>query len=360
MADYIASLLLAYQGKVDAKLNAAETREIENPILVKALGYADLALGPVKAEDIRQSDKRTVYTYILNKQTSSGGTARQYAPTGTQSNSTQAALTWVTFTETFQLFAQTGMDNVFATQVMLEHQLAEKQKRLRERVGQYIVQQLHTNRTQVARSETNGGNGGTKLMTWDNANFVFTNSSDQSAFFWENAQNVMKQCNYYGKFDAIADALTYKSARFLQNQSVGNAVNYDYQFADYNPGGIMFHTTLGTAVAESAATPNNGTAILLPTGDTAAFSVIPWIPLRNRMGDGDYTTYNGGFGTLSDDSGVPYTYAVRGWAQKADGSGNGSVSQDTVQYMELSVDIAFLTAPITTANETPIIEFVQN
>ena len=41
MADYISSLLLAYQGKVDQRLNAPEVREIEIPILQTALQSAD-------------------------------------------------------------------------------------------------------------------------------------------------------------------------------------------------------------------------------------------------------------------------------------------------------------------------------
>ncbi len=91
----------------------------------------------------------------------------------------------------------------------------------------------------------------------------------------------------------------------------------------------------------------------------AAFSVIPWIPKINRDGSGDYNSYNGGFGTVPDGSGMPLTYAVRGWEQKADSSALGGTVQDLHMDLELSVDIAFNTAPISVSGETPIYEFGQ-
>jgi hypothetical protein len=97
-------------------------------------------------------------------------------------------------------------------------------------------------------------------------------------------------------------------------QSSGNAQNLAFQFQSYNPNGIMFHSTLGNEVATAY---SGGTAIVLPE---ASFAMIPWIPKINRIGQGDYESFNGGFGTMADDSGLPLTYAVRGWAQKADAS----------------------------------------
>lgn len=352
MSDYVASALLPFQSRINAKYNAAELRELQNPILRTALGYSDILMGRDNVNDIKESDKRSVYTYYLKRMAANNGTARSYAPSGVQSDSGQVTLSWVTFSETLGQYMQVGYDNVFDDVSMLDHQIMEKQRILRERVGTYIVQQLHTNRTQSTFSESLGA-GTTRNMSWNAANYAFENTGDQATKFFQNVASVMKQNKYYDKFDVIADPVIYKQADFLRNQGAGNATNLSYQFVDFNPNGIMMHTTLGQQVAEPYI---NGCGIVLPA---ASFSVVPWIPKINRKGYGNYSEYNGGFGTIADATGLPIEYAVRAWTQKIDGSGNGSVVQTVQVQMELSIDIAFNVAPISTAGETPVYEFGQ-
>lgn len=355
MADYVASALLPFQARINKKYNAAELRELQNPILRNALGYADLLAGPDKVADIKQSDKRAVYTYYLKRMAATNGTARAFAPTGVQADSGQVTLSWVTFSETLAQYMQVGYDNVFDDVTLLDHQIMDKQRILRERIGTYIVQQLHNGRTQTAYSATLGAGGtdATKNMAWNGTNFAFENPATTLSTFFQNAANVMDQNKYYGKFDVIADPVIYRQAEFLRAQGPGNYQNLSFQFARYNPDGIMLHSVLGTSVAENYP---NGCGIVLPY---ASFSTIPWIPKINRDTWGNYSEYNGGFGTIVDGTGLPITYAVRAWTQKVDGSSNGSVTQTVQVNMELSVDIAFNTAPISTSGETPVYEFGQ-
>lgn len=346
MADYTSSALLAFQSKINKRFNAAELREQQNPILRNGLSYSDFIIGNVK--DIKESDKRAVYTYYLKKTASVTGTARTYAPTGVQGDGGQVTLTWVTFSETLGINMQVGMDNVFDTMTLLDHQIMDKQRILRERIGQYIVAQLYAARTQASPATT-----ATRNMTWNAVNFAFENDGAQSNLFYENAASIMRQAKYYDKLDVVADPLVAKIARFNQFQGAGNAQNLAYQFQSYNPDGIMEHTSLGNEVATNY---NSGVALVLPT---ASFAVIPWIPKINRDGFGDYESYNGGFGTLPDATGQALTYAVRAWAQKADTSAAGGTVQDIHLDMELSVDVAFNTAPLSTAGETAIYEMAQ-
>lgn len=346
MADYTSSALLAFQSKVNKKYNAAELRELQNPILRQALGYSDLIVA--NASKIKESDKRTVYGYFLKKTAAVNGTARTYAPTGVQGDSGQITLSWVTFSETLGINMQVGADNVFDTMTLLDHQLMDKQRILRERIGTYIVTQLHSNRTQTAPTTT-----GIRNSSWNGVNFAFENAADQLNLFFENAASVMRQNKYYDKLDVVADPIIAKTARFNQFQGAGNAQNLAFQFQSYNPNGIMEHSTLGNEVATEYA---NGTALVLPA---ASFSVIPWIPKINRDGFGDYESFNGGFGTIPDGAGQPLTYAVRGWQSKADTSSAGGTVQDIHMDLELSVDIAFNVAPISVSGETAIYEFGQ-
>jgi hypothetical protein len=346
MANYTSSALLGFQSRINSKFNASELREQQNPILRKALGYGDFIIGDIK--NIKQSDKRSVYTYMLKRMAATNGTARAVAPTGAQSDSTQVTLNWVTFSEPLSVFLQVGKDNVFTTPEMLDHQIMEVQRILRERIGKYIVQQMHNNRTQTAPYTTTVRN-----MSWDGANFAFTNDAGEVQRFFQNAASVMRQSKYYDKLDAVVDPVIFKQANFLRNQGQGNASNLSFQFDSYNSDGIMEHAVLGSDVATPYA---NGCGIVVPA---YSFAVIPWIPSINREGFGDYEDYNGGYGTVPDGTGLGIDYAVRGWAQKADGSGSGSVVQDIQLNMELSVDISFNVAPLSTANETAIYEFGQ-
>lgn len=346
MANFTASALLAFQSKINKKYNASELRELQNPVLRQAISYSDYTVANVNA--IKESDKRSVYAYYLKKTSAVNGTSRNYAPTGVQGDSAQLSLSWVTFSETLGVNMQVGMDNVFDTMTLLDHMILDKQRILRERIGTYIVGQLHAARTQASPATT-----ATRNMTWNDTNFVFENDGSQSSLFFENAASIMRQAKYYNKFDVIADPITFKAARFNQFQGAGNAQNLAYQFQSYNPNGIMEHTTLGNEVAVDYST---GVAIVLPE---ASYSVIPWIPKINREGFGDYESFNGGFGTLPDATGIGLTYAVRAWQSKADTSSAGGTVQDIHMDMELSVDIAFNTAPISVSGETPIYEFAQ-
>lgn len=346
MADFTSSALLAFQSKINNRYNANELREQQNLILRKALAYSDLIIGDVAA--IKESDKRAVNTYYRKRMAATNGTARTAAPTGTQADSGQVTLTWVTFNENLGLNLQVGMDNVFNSEAILQHEIMEKQRILRERIGQYIVAQLYAGRTQASPATT-----ATRNMTWNGVTFAFENSADQSNLFFENAASIMRQAKYYDKFDVVADPLTAKTARFNQFQGAGNAQNLAYQFQSYNPDGIMEHSSLGNEVATNYST---GVALVLPN---ASFAVIPWIPKINRTGYGDYESYNGGFGVVPDATGQALTYAVRAWSQKLDSSALGGTVQDIHLDMELSVDIAFKAAPLSTAGESAIYEFAQ-
>jgi hypothetical protein len=181
MANFVASQLLAYQAKNTPDFNKAEVRELQNPILRQASTYAPFLVANV--DQIKESDKRAVYTYYKKKKASTGGTARSYAPTGTNSDSGQVTLSWVTFSETFGVSIQNGYDNVFSTQEQMAHNIAECQRNLRERIGTYIVSQLHSLRTQTAPVTTNAKN-----MTWNGANFAFENDASQLDLHYEAKQ----------------------------------------------------------------------------------------------------------------------------------------------------------------------------
>jgi hypothetical protein len=342
MADLVSSNLLAFQSRISDRYAAKELREQQNPILATALGYSNFIVDDPMA--VKESERRSVYAYYIKRKAATNGTARAYNHTGTQGDSVQVALSWSTFSETFGINLTAGLDNVFKNQVQFDNQMLQAMRNLRERIGLSFLTSLHASRTQVK-------NATIKNLAWNVTNFAFENASLQSNFFAQNAISILRQHKYYDKIDFITDSVINKQFDFLRAQGAGNSTNYSFQFQDV--GAVMEHPLLSTSVVTTYA---NGIALAMPQ---YSFSAIPWLPSINRKGQGDMTSYVGGFGTIADPTTPGLTYALHGYSNRVDASASNGSAQDVKMEFELSVDISFQIAPLSTANETPIFEIGQ-
>jgi hypothetical protein len=99
-----------------------------------------------------------------------------------------------------------------------------------------------------------------------------------------------------------------------------------------------------------------GIVIAMPQGTVAALN---WIPGQNRKGWGDYNDYNGGYGTFEF---MGYTFALHGYAQRADTSASNGDTQDVQMEFELSLDSSYNKAPLdytTGRTDSVILEVAQ-
>lgn len=340
--NYIDSLFLAYQSRINKRFNEAELREQQNPILRVGLGNQDFVMA--NAEAIRESTRRDIKGYQFKRMAATNGTTRTHNHSGNQGDSMEVTLNWATFSEPFSVLLTIGDDNVVKRPEIVDNQIMQIQRILRERIGLYLVQQLHAGRTQTS-------NAIVRNAAFNAASDAFEINQSNREDFFAFVASVMQQHKYFGKLDLMVDNVLGPLANKLRNQGNSNATNLNYQFGDF--ANIMQHNTLGVDVATDYS--DGAVAIALPEN---SFSFIPWIPSINRKGFGDYESYVGGYGVLPDGTGMPLTYAVHGYAQRVDGSGsNGGSAQDVRVEMEMSVDVAFQAADLSTANETPIYEF---
>ena len=341
MADYTASALLAAQAKITPRFNEAEMRERQNPILRVGLQNQDYIMQDVSS--IKQSEKRTVKGYQFKKLAATNGTTRSHNFTGNQGDTQEVTLSWSTFTETLGMFGQVAADNVEQYSDMLANQIRQKQIIIRERIGAALIAALHAGRTAVS-------NATVRNATFNSSNNAFEiNSGDKDQFF-AFMRSVMNQHKYYGGLDVMVDSVLDPIARKIAAQGSANGTNLSYQLQNMN---IMPHDTLGTDVAVSAY-PAGAVAIALPAN---SFAFIPWIPARYRNGQGILLSDIGIYASMPDDSGLPLTYSLRGYAERADGSSNGGTVDDVKINWQLGVDVATQIGVISTANETPIYEF---
>ena len=341
MANYVDSALLAAQAKITPRYNEAELREVQNPILRVGLQNQDYLLQDVAS--IKQSEKRSVRGYQFIRMTADNGTTRSHNFSGNQGDSMEVTLNWSTFTENLGIFLSVGADNVMQYAEMLANQIAQKQRILRERIAAELITNLHAGRTQTSNATVRNA-----VFNADNDAFEIT-ANDKELFF-AYVRSVMDQHRYYGGIDLMVDSVLDPFARNIAAQGSSNGTNLSYQLQGIT---VMPHNTLGTDVAVSAY-PNGGVAIALPEN---SFAFVPWIPARYRNGFGDAMSEIGIYATMPDNTGLPLTYSLRGYAQRADGSSNGGTVDDVKINWQLGVDVATQIAYISAANETPVYEF---
>lgn len=341
MADFVSSALLAAQAKITPKFNEAELRELQNPILRVGLANQDYLVQDVKS--IKESEKRSVKGYQFKRMSADNGTSRSHNFTGSQGDSTEVDLSWSTFSENLGIYMSVGADNVLQYAEILANQIKQKQRIIRERLGAALVTALHAGRTQTSNSTV-------RNATFNADNDAFEIDAADKDQFFAFVRSVMDQHKYYGGLDLVVDSVLDPIARKIAAQGTANGTNLAYQVQGMN---IMPHNILGTDVAVSAYS-QGGIALALPQN---SFAFVPWIPKRYRDGFGDAMSDIGIYTSMPDDTGLPITYSLRGYAQRADGSSNGGTVDDVKINWQLAVDVATQIAEISASSETPVYEF---
>lgn len=333
MANFSPSNLVAAQLMLQDKFKSPENRFKASPVM--SMGLKNQGILVQDYQSLRTREDRALYAYLLNRTKRSTTSSRTHNHSGNRGDSTQMSLTWTTFVDKFSLSIKQMDNNMVGFNETLAHQIENAMKNIIESAETYIVSNLQTNRTQVNDATANG--------TFNATNDVFEISS--STQFWQILKSMMRQNDYKGMFDVITNSYGFVDAEYQAAQGQSNAANTQFQFQGMN-------------IAESyelADTnyPATNISLIMPEG---GFAVLPWIPKQNRNGYGDYSTYNGGYGSLSDPFGLGMQFAVHGYSERADASASNGSAQDDVMQFELSVDLAIPLAPLSTANETVIFE----
>jgi len=333
MANFSPSNLVAAQSMLQDRFKAPENRFKPSPVM--SMGLKNQGILIQDYASLRTREDRAVYAYLLNRTKRSTTSSRTHNHTGNRGDSTQMSLTWTTFTDKFSLSLKQLDNNTFDFNTALAHQIENAMKNIIESAETYIVGNLQTNRSQVNDATANG--------TFNATNDVFEISSTTQ--FWQILKSMMRQNDYKGMFDVITNSWGFVDAEYQAAQGQSNSSNTSFQFQ-----GMNIAESYELADANYA---NTNVSLIMPEG---GFAVLPWIPKQNRAGYGDYTTYNGGYGSLADPFGLGVDFAVHGYSERADASASNGSTQDDVMQFELSVDLAIPLAPVTTANETVVFE----
>jgi len=339
MANYTASALLAAQANFIPAFEQPEVRRKQDPALMLAMKNMQVTIPG--HQELRKKDSRPVKAYIRVKRAASNVTAKAYNHTGTKADSKEVTLNWVQFVEPFTVYRKAGQSNMFDYAAQLQHEMTESARNLHSRAGTAALAYLQSNRSQIAAPST-GGAG-----SWNNANFALEVTGADESKFYQNLASFMRRQNYRGQLDIIADSTAYRRAEFLGQQGQGNQQNLSFQFRDLN---------IVESTEDIDANYTNGCVLAMQSG---TFAGLPWNDPLNLQGDGDYDDYTGGYGVVQDPLGSGLLFDFHAYTQRADGSAQGGGVQDKNLEAEMTLTIAWVTPPLSAANESTVWEVAQ-
>lgn len=356
-ANFYDSALLGFQGRVKSGLNANELREKDTAVLSYALDNQQYFETIMNVNEIKQSVQRPVYGYYFNRNASTNGSAMTDFPTGSQGSSAQQALSFVTFTEEFQTFNVTGMDNVFDFAAIFDNQAKQAMRNIRTRVREWLTSNLYTNRTATLPY----GVSSILNATFNASTDAYEISSPQP---YSAMTSVMRQAGYGSStYDALLDPILYPQYQYTYAQGNMNAANLNYQFdakAIQPAAGGYFDNVwedlnLNTAVAVTGGY-NLGSALVMPKN---SFCFVPWMPelYYSPTSSKSFDQYVGGYGTIGDDMYANMEYQIFGWNNQSDTSGSYGYGQSQTQNWQIGFTAAFVTSYLSNSNETPIYFF---
>lgn len=339
MANFTPSNLVKGQALFNQKYQSAEWRLPDTAVLASL--FQGQKANPALAA-LRTREDRSVSAYLPIRRSKGTATARAYNHTGTRGDSVESALSWNSIVETFSLSLKQNDNNMVSFEENYAAQLNSAIFNVLERQETAMLALLIADRTQINKGRVRG--------EWNSVDYVMEilkNEGDNYKFF-QNLRTSMKNNLYRTNIMVIADSLAYNSGEFAAAQGTANATNLGFQFNGLN---IAMTTN-------DIDTDYDGAAIAFPM---ELAGIVPWIPKQNRkpLDAEKAMSYVGDFGSVTvpvlDDKGSQvYTldFALHSYAQRADASASNGSAQDVVIEVEVSLDMAYVSAQLSTFRAT--------
>ena len=337
MANFDVGNLLTAQTIVSDKYKAPEMRMKPAPAFGLLTSNDNFLI--VGAETLKTRDDRAIEAHLLARTKRAAGSARAHNHTGTIDDSQKVTLTWTTKSDKFAISLKLLDKSVFDFNTVLANKL--------EQACMNILEDKETEAIAYLRSVRATQQPTLKGGTFVSANDAIEIDAVNANKFYQLVKSIMRQNYFGGQLDIIADSNMIVAAEYLAAQGAGNAANTAFQF----PG-----LRIVESVELADTNYDKGIVLAMPAQGAAALN---WIPKQNRQGWGDFNNYVGGFGTFNF---MGYTFALHGYASRANTSSNNGDAQDVTMEFELSLDSSFNVAPLnytTSRTDSVVVEFAQ-
>lgn len=318
---------------LNSKYAKPEMRIKPSPAFQLLLGNSDFLM--VGAETLRTREDRPIEAHLLARTKRNTGNSRVYNHTGSIDDSIKVTLAWSTKSDVTAISLKLLDKSLFDFNTVLSNKLEQCMMNILEDEETAAIAYLMAQRTQYSAA--------LKGATFNGVNDAVEISANSKNQFYQLLKSVMRQNKYSAQLDVVADPLMYVDAEYLKAQGAGNNQNTSFQFNGLN---------IAESIELSDANYDQGVVLAMPSQSVAA---LTWIPKQNRAGWGDYNTYEGGYGSMSDPWGLGLRFAVHGYVYRADTSGTNGDTQDVLMQFELSLDTSFNKSPLSGNNSESVI-----
>ena len=334
MANFTPTNLLSGIAKVTEGYLNAEFRQPDTAAM--ALMYIGEKTNPDLSSLRTREDRATYYDFPIRK-ADGGKTARAALHTGNRTDSLRTQVTWKTVVDTFSISMKQLDNNTISFDEAFAKSMRSCINNNLKTADDWVLAQLLADLTQI---NVNG-----VRADWNATDYVLELYNTQQDYWKEQIDANLGNNEYNNQIVILADSLSYIDMTRSLNQGSGNAVNLGYQFSS----GEIVKTS------KSILSGYNGSALAFPMDMVGLFQ---WIPKQNRKAldmEKAMSTSIGDFGMISipiiDDKGnTKYTIdaAISIYSARTDTSSYNGNAQDVLYQVELSWDIAYMSAPLST------------
>lgn len=324
---YSNSVLVNAQAKLIGQFQAQEFAKPHDATFMNILQTTNIMFPNYM--DLRTTESRTVDAKYRSQNIRAAASTRVHNHTGTVGTSGSLTPSWTIYSDKFTGTLKQADNNIFDATEMLVGEMTS--------AFNNITRGLETAATAHIFADRSAANVGTQQGTFNGTDDTFevTQSALESRFMQVITSN-MHVNNQAGPYDIYCDTVAFDLFGFQAAQGPANSTNLSFQFG----GNTFIHSVeLGALGAALAASYAKGYCIVVPKG---SFAALPWIPKQNRMGhvdtEGQFTSVINPLLGLS--------LGMHTYKERVDGSGTGGETQDVKTETEISVDVAFETAPL--------------
>jgi len=335
MANRADAKLVKAQAKLLAAFQAQELR-YRNPVTYLAFKLSGAIMFP-NYDLLRTREDRVVETnYKVRSSRSLGTSGRVHNHTGVKGDTSTLIPSWTAYDDTFNMSLKQADNSLYNADEQMAQEIQTVVANFAEGLETAAVSYLFTNRS--------GVNVATAEGAFDATDDVFKITESTNG---DRAIQITKSVMHINKYSdsnlmVFCDTVAFNKFLYQAAQGAQNSTNLSFQF-----NGVTFiHSVeLGALGAALAGAYAKGFWVVAEAG---TFGVLPWIPVQNRMG---VETKESSYASLMNPV-DGFDYAVHSYQTRADDTANGGYAQDVVTQYEVSIDIAFEKAPLSTANET--------
>ena len=338
MANRTTANLVKAQAKLLGAFQSSELR-FRFPATYLALRAMSSIMFP-NYDVLRTREDRVVETNYASRSSRALGSARTHNHTGVKGDTALLTPTWTSYTDKFNMSLKQADISIYDESEQMFQELSNTVSNFMEGYETAATAYLFNNRSGVNIATAEG--------TFDATDDVFEIAEAKETRAIQISKIAMDANKYPMGATYFCDSISYAKFEYYAAQGASNQTNLSFQF-----NGITFvHSVeLGALGAGLVSAYAKGFWLVVPNGTVAT---LPWIPKQNREGVDKFpiATYSNILNPVDGE-----TYALHSYAVGTDDSANNGYTQDVVTQYEISQDLAFVKAPLTTASETPILAF---